>query len=403
MSELEKIPITWRDEDGAQPKLFLRRRRNGGRPAVLLLHGVSARHETFLIPPPDPAHPDVPRNLVDWLHERGFEPWLLDWRGSGLTVDRAAEDETLERLRSTFDFDHVARFDIPAALRTIEASTRRACTRAVGHCMGAASLAQAIASGQAPGLEHVVLLTIGLFYEPAWDGRLKTQDHALERVRLEEPDLLTVDPRPGKRWPRELEEIYGNWPDALRPHPGGDRSETDEVCNRLSFMYGPIYLEENLFPELHEQRLLLEQFGGIPLPMYLQAARNARRGWAAGFDANNEDVTLIGPEARAFFDGLSAITLVTGVRNQVWHRDSIDRMYEWLRRGPKRDDHRVHKEIVPDYAHQDLLWGERAHRDVFPSIEQGLRATPAVEAAGVGSTPSQRRGRGTGPGPQPQP
>jgi len=377
MSELEPVPTRWSAADGAQPEVFLWRKPHPG-PAVLLLHGVSARRESFLIPPPDPGRPGVPRCLADWLLERGYEPWVLDWRGSGYTLDQAARRDQLLPVRRRLDFDHVARCDIPLALRTIEAVKGKPCTRAVGHCMGAATLAQAIAAGHVPGLRHVVLLTIGLFYEPAWDGRLKTQDHALERACIEEPDLLVVDPRPGRRWPRELEEIYRNWPDALRPH-AGERTEVEEMCNRLGFMYGPIYREENLFPELHQGRALEQQFGGIPLRMYLQAARNARRGWAAPFGAGERDRTLIGEEARRHFDELEAITLVTGLLNQIWHRDSIDRMYEWLRRGPARPTPRVRKEILDEYAHQDLLWGRNAHADVFRLIEGGLSA--AYQAA----------------------
>jgi hypothetical protein len=67
------------------------------------------------------------------------------------------------------------------------------------------------------------------------------------------------------------------------------------------------------------------------------------------------------------------VTLITGNENQVWHRDSIDRMYEWLRRElPLSHRPHVRKHVLPLYGHQDLLWGSKAAMDVYPSIEEGL-------------------------------
>jgi hypothetical protein len=139
------------------------------------------------------------------------------------------------------------------------------------------------------------------------------------------------------------------------------------MCNRLSFMYGPPYFELNVGDVVHAPEFLSKQFGAIPLRMYLHAAKNVRRGWAAPYDALNHS-DWIGPKARGRFDQLKFITLITGARNQLWHRDSIDRMYEWLSRGVRKPNtHRptVTKHILPTYGHQDLLWGKRANEAVF--------------------------------------
>jgi hypothetical protein len=73
--------------------------------------------------------------------------------------------------------------------------------------------------------------------------------------------------------------------------------------------------------------------------------------------------------------------LLAGGENHLWHRESIDLMYEWLRSIPQ--DTRVSrytKRVFPDYNLQELMWGAHARRDVFPAIEHGLR-------------PQARRGR----------
>lgn len=349
---------------GKKLRLSLHQKPNPGGIPVLLLHGASANHNTFLNPVGDPKDP---RCLADWLILKGFEPWMLDWRGNGLI-----ESSVLRDLRDHFHFDAAAELDIPAALERIKEKTGKKRICAVGHCMGAASLAQAIAGGlveKEPALTHVVLLAIGLFYEPAMDGRVKGQDFALERLWDRGPGHDAIDPRPNGAWPDELDEFYQNWPASLRPHQQ-PQSKVDEICNRVSFMFGQPYLERQLHPALHE--ILETQFGAIPLRMYLHGAQNIRRGWAAKFDARNDDDSLIGRLAQERFAHLERVTLITGVKNEIWHRDSIDRMYEWLRGVPagRRNSHR---EIVPDYAHQDLLWGKDAYNDIFPKILKGLQ------------------------------
>ena len=92
-------------------------------------------------------------------------------------------------------------------------------------------------------LKRVVLLTLGLFYEPPFDSRLETQDHALDQLLAFDPEVQSVDPRPGARWPDALEEMYCNWPTSLRPHQESELPGVHEMCNRLSFMYGTPYLE----------------------------------------------------------------------------------------------------------------------------------------------------------------
>ena len=56
---------------------------------------------------------------------------------------------------------------------------------------------------------------------------------------------------------------------------------------------------------------------------------------------------------------LSAITLITGAHNQLWRRDSVHRMYEWLTSDSNQARASVQRRVLREYAHQDLLWGER--------------------------------------------
>ncbi len=380
-------PVTVCAEDGVLLPLYRKARPEGD--PVLLVHGASAWSKTFTTPAPDG---DGPRSLADWLHARGFDVWLLDWRGSRSVVgsltrsfgrlDAARRAAAWRGVSEMLDFDRAAEHDLAAALTEIrrERSAEGAPVAdrgisAIGHCMGAGILAQAIAGGHVGGreLSHVVLSTLGLFYEPAFDGRVKRQDPMLERVLLGGEPIFTIDPACSEPWPDEVELLFRNWPRQLHPHASVDAASVLAFCDRLTFMYGPPFCEENLVPEIHDEGhrdSLRQQFGPIPLRMYAHAARNVRRGKAGRFCAKNDDEELVSDAARKRFGALERITLLTGAKNQLWHPKSVHLMYEWLRRGLGAEQ--VRKHLFRSYGHQDLLWGRRAAADVFGAIAEGL-------------------------------
>lgn len=459
MFDPPQCAASWRSIGGIE--LFLHRRPNLGRIPVLLLHGASARHETFTLPRPFGG---VARSLVDWLHDRGFDPWLLDWRGSARVVDEARDSGLLSAARQSLDLDSAAAFDLPEALARVRATTSSegvadSVLGIVGHCMGAAVVAQAIAQGTLDmdlRRLHVVLLTLGLFYEAPAESQLRSQDPLLERLLGSATPPSVIDPREGATWPAELGELYASLRSGTdhRDHSSGTISAAEALCDRVSFLYGRPYLERNLFATVHRDSLVIEfrdgvrapsagdriygamsgararvleviagagtwergdragtllgspeaegfragealvlggrkvatclaaeslaaelpaQFGAIPLRLYTHAWRNLRRGWAAAFDARDEDRALVGRTAHARFCGLGRLLLLTGERNSLWHRRSIDRMHDWLVRGPGCRALPVSLRVLRGYGHQDLLWGRAARQDVFPSIEATLR------------------------------
>ena len=268
------------DEGGGQIQLFLRRLPNEGAPPVLLLHGASAQGGSFEVPAA--GLDGKPRSLADWLLAEGFEPWLLDWRGSSRVVDHAREHGNFTALADVFDFDRAAQYDIPLALARIrEVRGSGVQIAAVGHCMGAATLAQAIASGSVTREHHlsrVVLLTLGLFYEPTVESQLKAQGHTLDLLQHHsDPPLLDVDPRlPIGDWPPPLRTLYEKV--AVNPHPEPDEHTAHRLCNRLTFMYGAPYAEGKLVPEIHEDvwRLSFDSGSSRPECGHLLEGKNSK-------------------------------------------------------------------------------------------------------------------------------
>jgi pimeloyl-ACP methyl ester carboxylesterase len=439
----------------------------GGRP-VLLLHGASAGSNTFLTPRSDTDNGY--QNLVDYLAGQGFEPWLLDWRSSKYVAQRILDSQGGQPAdRTLFNFDDAATEDIKAALDiVVDVRGKEAIggIGAVGFCMGGAILAQALLKnipGVSDRLSHVVIMSLGLFYNMSLYGRLKAESHLLERIVSGASSPSFLDPRipkesaENRNWPRSVQDLYNL---VLWRHPydrarmeGVPKSDRGvlEMFNRVSFMLGEPYLEANLVPEIHNTTLILDiedspggtlpvgvlvraeseamvegqlahsftgdagrkrmvlcrhngefridqklladgqpvgrvatkpvvkepllpdLFGAMALQFLIHGAENLRAGEATEFNTIPPVPHINGTAGQyAGFDGLKGITLIGGGLNRLWHRDSIDRMAAWLERNPGGSRSFV-RHMLPNYGHQDLLWGRKSAEEVFPLIEAALR------------------------------
>ncbi len=331
---------------------------------VLLLHGASANHGTFR----------VGSDLAGWLLHEGFDPWLLDWRGSGRVVADARNDASLRDNGKLYNYNYAAREDLPAAISIIRKATGSKPVGLVGHCMGGAVVAEAIALGHVSpeDVDRIVLLTMGLMYEPPIMRQLQANDTILERL-ARQGGVVNIDPNTA--WPADLESLFEAWASGLRPHPDSP-NEAEQLCNRLTFMYGSPFQHGRLIDDVHARAdMLPEQFGGIPLHMFIHGAKNVRAGEATfATGAPNDDI--FSAQATKRFQNLKRVALITGGQNAVWHRNSIDKMHEWLLNADLQSG-QLSKEIATTYdhqpyGHQDLLWGKQSHTDVFPLIKSGL-------------------------------
>jgi hypothetical protein len=355
---------------------------------VLLLHGGSANFRTFVVP-------EV--GLAPWLHNIGYDPWLLDWRGSGDVANHFDNQATLKDPTDSglYTFNQAALEDLPAAIKMMHWYGVRGPIAAVGHCMGAAVIAEAVALGHTREIDRIVLLSLGLFYEAPIDSRLKSEERILERLIREVASVPCIDPRVNNDgtllnpWPADLNDLYDAWPPSLRAHDEKSDPVAD-LCNRLSFMYGMPYRHENLAAGIHTNASgdvqggagiggLADQFGKFPVKMYLHAARNLRQGQAISFKDSRPltqqaagMLDIVSNDARERFRELTTVTLITGARNRLWHRDSIDRMHEWLCRGSSRSLFKIRKHVLAEFGHQDLLWSPKSPTTVYPLIATGL-------------------------------
>jgi hypothetical protein len=387
-------------------------RRQGGQP-VLLVHAAVTGYRMFL-------EPD--RGFLGYLleqkdaHGRPFDVWALDWRSSNLL----ARDDGA----GVVDLDHYrmeqAVEDLQYGVKEVYGATTKP-VHVVAHCMGAAATAQAIAMNAFnPGaLGNVVLTTIALFYQQGLDGWLKVLEQILQDLPATRQDLPATrqtqpvpvnlpplpppspklyalsphaDGYPGLAWPPSFERLFQEWKRSMYPHGCGDA-----FCDRLWFMFGADYRAEDMM-QLHDgegAHGLAAHFGAMPLGLYQHIEQNCNRGWAAPYlgdkeigkllerdlaSAKEEEAfreqaeTYVSAGAARHFAGVD-LTLIAPEEGQVWHRESIDRMYEWLQRHhPRSTRHR--KRVFERFGHIDLWWSSKAREIVYPYILQQLARDP---------------------------
>jgi hypothetical protein len=223
-----------------------------------------------------------------------------------------------------------------------------------------------VSNGDLAGMNvrSLVLSALGLFYAAPWDGCVKVQDYIIEQILERKPGKPTVDiSAPTDVFPPPMNDSYARWPRTLRIDCGC------EVCRQITFMFGHPFLEQSLAPGIHDDATLAHLFNHMHLTLYRHCGQNLRRGMYAELDASEDLLELEPvkkPNAARF---TMPVTLVTGAQNALWHRESVDRMHEWLRSNGRRDSV---KHVLPAFAHQDLLWGTKAAGEVFPLIRDGL-------------------------------
>jgi cholesterol oxidase len=352
--------------------------------AVLLLHGGNTSSETFLLPG---------GGFAEYLRANGWDVWLLDWRASPHVLEDVLAGTPLggseQAERRLFTLDRVVDEDIPAAVRAVReqiGATRK--LSILGHCVGGGALSIAIARGklEAHRVHGAVLCTLGLFYAAPWNGWLKAEDFIIERVLGNTPRCRDVDPKQPESWPADMKEAFARWPNAWLPEGS---SPAAELLRRLSFMLGQPYAPERLDPSISGDELL-RQFGPMHLGVYQHLAQMVRRGYAAEFDAldvidrrrtQSSDAMRIPPpsdhDLRPGFFHDKRVTLIAAAENQVWHRDSIDLMYDWLRRIDTKSNAQspqFRKKVFRGYRIQELFWGRDARADVYPEIAKAFAA-----------------------------
>ncbi|MEU0112358.1 alpha/beta fold hydrolase [Streptomyces bobili] len=338
-AHLEEIPF--RAADGVRLGLTRVDPGENGRPAVLLLHGHTASADMFLLP--------ETRNLVDSLLDDGYEPWLLDWRGSC----RLPYNETGQR----YTYDDVALYDIPAAVSHIRERIGDRPLFVVAHCIGSLTLSLSMTAGLVPGLAGVV--SQGVFLTPKLAGRTSLRMSVAGELLKSRIDHIPVDFRKVGLWSKYTPLF------ALASRKADCPDPTCQMLHNSAWGSGAsLFVHENVSEATHDR--LAELLGPAPLWILphlrrIELARSVVR-WHET-DGRYGSLPRNALDAAGRID--TPVLLLAGSENGLW-LDSQKLCHEVLaRRQPHLD---VRYTEIPGYGHLDTFLGRGAALDVFGHI-----------------------------------
>ncbi|MFF8954974.1 alpha/beta hydrolase [Streptomyces sp. NPDC014894] len=353
---VEEIPFT--ASDGTELALCRIASEDGAadRPPVLVLHGLTASSDMFTLP--------ETRNLVDVLLDAGYEPWLLDWRGSC----RLPYNEGRER----YTFDDVALYDIPEAVSLIRERTDGRPLLVVAHCIGALCLSMSMAAGLVPGLAGVVAQ--GVFLTPKMSWKTRARLHFGGELLRSRVATIPTDIRKVGLWSK-----YS----LLFAEVSLGAECKDPNCQILQNdswgVGGSLFEHDNIHPVTHDR--LADLYGAVPMWILphlrgIELAHSVLR-------FNTGDGRYDALPANALDEAgrtEAPLLLLSGSDNRFWY-DSNKLCHEVLSsRYPQLD---VRYAEVPGYGHLDTFIGRNAALDVFGHIVDFLDECRSVAAAGV--------------------
>ncbi|MFD8423430.1 alpha/beta hydrolase [Streptomyces sp. NPDC059466] len=342
-ARVEEIPFT----TGDGVRLALTRVDSGerDRPAVLLLHGHTASADMFLLP--------ETRNLVDVLLDDGYEPWLLDWRGSR----RFPYNETGRR----YTYDDVALYDIPEAVSRIRERVGDRPLFVVAHCVGSLTLSLSMTAGLVPGLAGVV--SQGVFLTPKLAGRTSLRMTVAGELLRNRIDHIPVDfRRVGLR--SRYTPLF-----ALASRGASCPDPTCQILHNSAWGSGAsLFVHENLSDATHDR--LAELLGPAPLWILPHLRRIELARTVVRWHDTDHRYRALPPnalDAAARID--TPVLLLAGSENGLW-LDSQRLCHEVLtHRRPELD---VSYTEIPGYGHLDTFLGRGAALDVFGHILEFL-------------------------------
>lgn len=319
----------------------------GDRPAVLLVHGHTASADMFVLP--------ETRNLVTVLLDAGYEPWLLDWRGSC----RLPYNED----GPGYSYDDPALYDIPDAVAEVRRRIGGRELFVVAHCIGAVALAMSMTAGLVPGLAGVVAQ--GAFLTPKLAVKTRFRMHLGGELLRGRIRSLPVDFRKVG-----LRSKY-----ALLFALAGRRADCpDPTCQMLHNsawgMGASLFEHENLDRRTHDR--LAELFGSVPMCVVPHFRRIELAHTVVRWNVADRRYRALPENALDDANRIDCpVLLLSGSENKFW-MDANKLCHDVLTaRQPQLDVDYIE---VPGYGHVDTFIGRSAALDVFGHIVDFLDA-----------------------------
>lgn len=284
----------------------------------------------------------IDENFTEFFYAAGYDVWLFDYRAS----------PALPSASQPFTIDDIARRDWPAAVAAVRTATGAADVQVVAHCVGSLSFLMAQLAGLT-GVRSAVCSALTAH------PRAPVLTEAKARLKL--PSVLNAlgvkrlstnadDP---KWYDKALDEVMRLYPTSERCH--------SPVCRRILFMYGEVYVHDQLNHATHEA--IHEMFGVAHMKPFAHLALMTEKGHLV--DAEGKDAYMPHVDRLAI-----PITFIHGERNNMFLPEGSRLTYEWLRKA--NGEALYSRVVIKEYAHLDSFIGKDSARDVFPMIQKEL-------------------------------
>jgi cholesterol oxidase len=345
---------------------------------VLLIHGLAHGANVF-------ATQTIQHPLAAYLHDEGYEVWLLEHRLSP-ALEKAC------RRQSTMD--EIAHYDIAEAVRYVYREAG-APIRVFAHCIGAGCFSMSVLAGYCHDQQknRSMVKAAAIHAVPPWVvpsdmNRLRANLAAFAKDVLGQILLDPIPPDADHSSFMEtlIDRLAGSlpWPHDERDAHDYDREHSRmgrAICNRMTLFYGTEWVHGNLSEATH--RNLAELVGVANVETFRQIFFISQRERITDREGRNVYLTRDNLLRYWTFPTLFAHGSENQVFNPVSSRRSAARLEEFQQERAKRPVRigappidfelptsrpDVCFEEIPGYGHMDFLFGEHASRDVYPKI-----------------------------------
>jgi cholesterol oxidase len=306
----------------------------------------------------------VDTNLAEYLWTCGYDVWLFNYRASPALASASTQ----------FTFDEVAQYDFPTAIDTVLKNTtiKHATTAQVlAHCMGSTAFLMAQLSGRLTGVRSAVCSQFTAHVVP--DDWLKVKARlnlAAWFAALGKHTMSTYFDCDGGIVPG-LFDYFLRWfiPPRSQCH--------NPVCHRIIFMYGELYLHEQLNEATHAA--MGDMFGVANMRALQHICTMINAGHIVGADGDERYL----PNRDAVRRLAMPITFLWSEQNYFIREEGVQCTYDLVSAVNGKGQYRLLR--VPNHGHLDGFIGRDAWRDFYPilcrELDQQNTISPTIRVA----------------------
>lgn len=225
------------DENQDTIPILLHRYGSGDRQPVLLIHGLAQGSLIF-------SHRALPKSMTQYLLEKNYDVWLLDYRLSNAFTDIPYDGWTM---------DELGLIDIPKAIKHIYDQCKKK-IHVFTHCVGAVAMQMAILNGKVTRnqIESVVMNAIHPWIAGSPYNRVRSKLGVLFRdlIRNDFLDPI-IQPKNEVDTTQTLLDRLGfsiaRFDEENPPtHTVTRKHLANGICDRMTFLYGRMWRHENV-------------------------------------------------------------------------------------------------------------------------------------------------------------